>query len=119
MALQGIKIIKTYYENGDSATVTYHALSGDYGLHNRPTTQAVGKIVKKFQETRVFTNIERPVHHRLSHSAKNNAIVSESVAAGPNVATPRRSQELGLSYGTLCRIYIFSYIHLKSSSLNK
>ena len=33
-------MIKTYYKNDDSATATYHALTGDYGSHNRPTTQA-------------------------------------------------------------------------------
>ena len=37
---QRIKLIKTYYKNGDSATATYCALRGDYGLHNRSTTQA-------------------------------------------------------------------------------
>ena len=36
---------------GDSATATYRALRRDYGFHNCPTTQAVGKIVKKFEET--------------------------------------------------------------------
>ena len=46
---QSIKIIKTYYKNGDSATSTYSALKGDYGLQNRSTTQAIGKIVKKFE----------------------------------------------------------------------
>ena len=50
------------------------------------------------------TNIERPVHHRFARSAKNIAIVSESVAEGRNVWIPRRPQELGLSYGTLWRI---------------
>ena len=35
---------------------------GDYGLHNRTTTQATGKIVKKVEET----NIERSVHHSFS-----------------------------------------------------
>ena len=48
---QRIKMIKTCCKNGDSATVTYHALRGDYGLHNRQTMQAIGKIVKKFEET--------------------------------------------------------------------
>ena len=90
---QCTKIIKTYYKNFDSATVTYYALRGDYGLHNRPATQAVGKIVKNFEEIGVVINIERPVHHRFAHSAENNAIVSESV--------PHCSWELGLSYGTL------------------
>ena len=59
------KIIKSYYENADSATATYHDITKDYGLHNRPTTQTVDEIVKKFEETRVVTNIKRPVHHRL------------------------------------------------------
>ena len=42
-----IKIIKTYYCS-DSATATYRALRGDYGLHNRSNTQAIGKIKIKF-----------------------------------------------------------------------
>ena len=39
---QRIKIIKTYYKNGDSAIAMYRALGGDYGLHSRPTMQAIG-----------------------------------------------------------------------------
>ena len=39
-------------------------LRGDYGLHDCPTTQAIGKNVQKFEETGVVTNIERPVHYR-------------------------------------------------------
>ena len=50
---QRIKFIKTYNKKGDSATATYRALREDDGLHNRPTNQAIGKIVKKFEETRV------------------------------------------------------------------
>ena len=45
---QRIQIIKTYYKNGDSATATYRVLKRDYGLYNLPTTQAIGRIVKKF-----------------------------------------------------------------------
>ena len=71
---RNIKIIKTY-KNCDSATVTYRALKGHYGLYNHPTTQAIGKIVKKFEETGLVTNIERPVHHRFARSAENIAIV--------------------------------------------
>ena len=51
-------------------------LRGDYGLYNRPTTQAIGKIVQQnFKETGVITNIKRPVHHRLARSAENIAIL--------------------------------------------
>ena len=91
-----IKIIKTYYKNGDSATATYRALRGDYGLHNRPTMQAIGKIVKKFEETGAVRNIVRPVHHRFARSAENIAAVSESVGEVPNVSIPCHTQELRL-----------------------
>ena len=64
--------MKTYYKISDSGAVTYHGFRGDYGLHNRPTTQAIGKIMKKFEETEVVKNIY--------HFAENIAIVSESVA---------------------------------------
>ena len=70
-----------------------------YGLHNRPAKQAIGQIVKIFEETVVATNIERPVHHRFDGSA--TAIVSESVAEDPNVSIHHHFQELGLSYNTL------------------
>ena len=41
---QRIKIIKTHYKSSDSVTVTFCALRGDYGLHNRPTTQVIAKL---------------------------------------------------------------------------
>ena len=41
-------------QNGDTATATYRALRGEYGLRNRSTTQAIGK---KFEKTGVVTNI--------------------------------------------------------------
>ena len=54
-----LKIIKTCYKNCDFATATYRVLRRDCGLHNRSTTQAIGKIVTKFEETGFFTSIER------------------------------------------------------------
>ena len=80
------------------------------------TTQAIGKIVKKFKETEVITNIEKPVHHRFARSTENIAIVSANVAKDRNVSIPRRSPKLRLStahYGVFC-----TYIHIKSNSLN-
>ena len=85
------KNLKSYYKNGYSAVATYRTLRGDYGLYNCPTTQAIGKIVKKFKETGMLTNIEMPVHFRFARSI---AIVSESVAEDMNVSFS------GLSYGT-------------------
>ena len=109
---QRVKMIKTYYQNGDSATLTYRALRGDFGLYNRPTTQAIGKILKKFEKTGDVTNIERSVHHCFVRSAENIAVVSESVAQDPNVSIPSRSQELGMSYGILwCILHLDLQLH--------
>ena len=102
---QRIKIIKTYYKNRDPALDTYRALKG-YGLRNRPTTQAIGKIVKKFEVTGVVTDIDSPVHFRFACFAENIAIVRESIAEDPNVSIPRHSQVLELCYGTLWRTSI-------------
>ena len=96
-------MIKTYYKNGDSATATLrgnYALRGNYGLQNYPTTQAIGKIIKKFKET----NIKRLVHHRFARSTENIAIGRENVAEDPNVSISRRFQKLRLSYGILWRV---------------
>ena len=81
-------------------------------MHNRPTTQATGKIVKKFKETGVITSVERPKRYRYAHSVENITIVSESVAEDTNVSIPPRSQELELSYGILWRIlHIDLHLH--------
>ena len=48
---QRLKMIKIYYKNSNSATGTYRALRKDYGLHNCPNTQAIRKILKKFEKT--------------------------------------------------------------------
>ena len=69
------KIIKTYYKNRDSATAMYCTLRGDYDLHNRPIMQAIGKILKKFEEPGVSRNIEKPVHHNFAHSSESIAII--------------------------------------------
>ena len=60
--------------------------------------------MKKFEETGRVTNIERSVHHRFARSLENIVIVSESVAEDPNMSIFRRSQKLGPSCRTLCRI---------------
>ena len=74
--------------------------------------QAIGKIVKKSKETGAVTNIVRPVQRRFARSAENIAAVSESIAENSNVSTPRRSQELGLSYGTLwCILHLDLQLH--------
>ena len=71
---QRIQMIKIYYKNGDSATATYHVL------------RAIGKIVKKFEETGVVTKIEKSVHHRFTRSAENIALVNRPSLVGSVLA---------------------------------
>ena len=52
-------MIKIYYKNDNSAAANYRVLWGDYALHNHPTTEAIAKIVKKFEEIDGVTNFER------------------------------------------------------------
>ena len=58
---QRIGMIITYSKNDilPEPRIVY-ALRGDYDLHKRQTTQAIVKILKKFLEAGVVTNIVRP-----------------------------------------------------------
>ena len=61
--------------------------------------------MKKFKETEVVINIERPEHHSFARSAEN-------IAEDPKVSNSRRPQELGLSYGTLwCILHLDLHLH--------
>ena len=82
---QHIIMIKIYYKSGTYATAMYRTLRGVYGLRNRSTTQAISTttqtistIVKKFEETGMITNIERPVRHCIARSTENISIVNKS-----------------------------------------
>ena len=60
--------------------------------------------MKKFEKTGLVRNIERPMQYHFARTDENIAVVSESVAEDPNALIARRSQELGLYFGTLWRI---------------
>ncbi|CAH2099714.1 unnamed protein product [Euphydryas editha] len=97
-----VEIVKTYYKNGESVVGTFRALRGVYGRHNRPSERAIGKIVRKFEETGSVT--DGPRHNRNECSTANIAAVSESVEEHQNLSITKRAQHLGLFYGTLWRI---------------
>ena len=60
------------------------------------------------------------MHHRFVRSAENIAIVSESVIEDQNVSIPRRSQDLGLPYGTLSHILLLDpHLHLYKAQLTQ
>lgn len=61
---QRVKIVKTYYKNGDSKVFTcFRALNGGYCAHNRPTTQKIANILKEFKENGSVTGTVEPVRH--------------------------------------------------------
>lgn len=99
-----VKVIEAYYENGRSNKSAFRALRDFFGPHNRPTESAIGKIVKKFQETGSVADVKKPVRARAGRSPENIAAVRENVADSPNTSIRHRAQELHLSTATLHRI---------------
>ena len=74
----------------------YPALRGDYGLHKRPTTLAIGKIVNKLEGTEELQIL------------KGLCIIVSLVT----ISISLRSQELILSYGILwCVLHLLSHLH--------
>lgn len=58
----------------------FWALLGNEGAHNRPTSQAIGKILKYFEETESGTVIVSP-----ACSTSNVTTLSEAIAKDRNV----------------------------------
>ena len=67
--------------------------------------------MKKFEDTGMVTNIERPVHHRFSRSAKNIAILSESVAEEPNRDDSWSFSEIRTVLSHITVQFAFTYTH--------
>lgn len=58
MTEQSVKITEAYYENERSNKSAFLTLRDFFGLPSRPTETAIGKIVKKFQESVCVTNVK-------------------------------------------------------------
>jgi Helix-turn-helix domain (DUF4817) len=101
---QRLQIIKIYYQNSCSVTVTLRKLTPIFGRHNRPNKTTIQRLVQKFESTFSLQNVPVPVRQRNARSEENIAAVRESVANDPNVSIPRRSQQLEISQTTLWRI---------------
>lgn len=101
---QRVNFVKLYYKNGDSPARVFRAIRNDFPRHGRPTEHTIGNVVRKFEQTGSVADIHRPTHHRNVRSHENIAAVAESVEEDPTTSINRRSQQLGLSYGSLWRI---------------
>lgn len=102
--IQRIEIIKSYYENKKSIRSTFRALRETFGRHNRPTELGIRKLIQKFESTGSVADAIQPHGKESIKMTKNIESVKRSVMENPSTSVRRRSQELGLSYGTTWNI---------------
>ncbi|CAK9801230.1 Transposable element Tc3 transposase [Anthophora plagiata] len=108
---QRIHIIQTYYENGRSLINTYRKLRNYFGVNNRPNQSSIQRLVKKFEETGSVVDKPKSGRPKTVRTNENIAAVCESVKNEPTTSISRRSQELGISYGSVWRI-LHADLHL-------
>ena len=78
----------------------YRALRTIYGVHNRPTKRTIRHAIGKIENNLSLLDDTRPIKPRTDRTVENIAAVNESFAEDPEESIRRRSQQLGLSYGT-------------------
>ena len=100
-----LKIVQLYYENGRSVKSVYSALRLIYGVHNHPTERTIRHTIGKLENNLTLLDDTRPIRQRTARTVKNIAALNESFAEDPEESIRRRSQQLGLSYGTTWAIF--------------
>ena len=98
-------IVQLYYENGRSLKSVYRALRPIYGVHNGPTETTIRHTIGKFKNNLPLLGDTRPIRPRTARTVENIAAVNESFAEDQEESIRRRSQQLGLSYGTTWAIF--------------
>ena len=83
----------------------YRALRPFYGVHNRPTECTIRHIIGKLENNLTLLDDTRPIRPRTARNVENIAAVNESFAEDPEESIRRRTQQLGLSYGTTWAIF--------------
>ena len=102
---QRLQIVQLYYENRRSVKSVYRALRPIYGVHNRPTKRTIRHTIGKLDNNLTLLDDTRPIRPRTAQTVENIATVNESFAKDPEESIRRRSQQLGLSYGTTWAIF--------------
>lgn len=99
---------------GEAFGAMFRALSWDYSAHNSPTTQALGTLLKKCEESGFVPVIVRSAHHRCARSTSN--ITAVSVAKHPDVfiiLDVLKSLDFIMGYYGAFRTWSYTYIHTK------
>lgn len=101
---QRVLIVKTFYQNQSSITVTMRKLREIFGRNNVPTKRTIYRVVNDFEERGSVG--DRPKHgpQRTARSAENITAAQESVQNNPSTSIRRRAQELGLQRTSLATI---------------
>lgn len=101
---QRVLIVKTFYQNQSSITVTMRKLREIFGRNNVPTKRTIYRVVNDFEERGSVS--DRPKHRpqRTARSAENITAAQESVQNNPSTSIRRRAQELGLQRTSLATI---------------
>ena len=102
---QRLQIVQLYYKNGRSVKSVYRALRPIYGLHNRPTERTIRYTIGKLENNLTLLDDTQPIRPRTAPTIENIAAVNENFAEDPEESIRRRSQQLGLSYGTTWTIF--------------
>ena len=101
---QRVLVVKTFYQNQSSITVTLRKLRQILGRNNVPTKATVYRIVREFEERGTVADRPKLGPRRTVATPENIAAVQESVAESPTTSIRHRSQELGISPSVLWRI---------------
>ena len=90
---QRLQIVQLYYENERSVKSVYRALRPIYGVHNRPTERTIRHTIGKLENNLTLLDDTRPIRPRTARTED------------PEESIRRRSQQLGISYGTTWAIF--------------
>lgn len=101
---QRVQIVELFYKNQCSVRNVFRALRPFYGRHNRPSERTIHNTITKFRTQFTLLDIHPSNIERRARTEQNIAAVAQSVRENRQQSIRRRSQQLGLSYGSLWRI---------------
>lgn len=110
---QRIEIVGIYYKNNKSIRATFRELRGIYGKENRPAELTIRNLIEKFESIGSVCDIKSTIRQNRKRTTENNDAVNQSVDLNQKQSIRRRSQELGLSYGTMWNI-LHTDLHFKA-----
>jgi transposase len=101
---QRVLIVKTFYQNGESATQTVRKLRNILGRNEAPNESTVRRLMTKFKTTGSAATAKSPGRNRSRRTEQQIAVVRDSVTLSPGKSIRRRSQQLGIPTTSLHRI---------------